>query len=257
MKLLGTGNIADLGENGSLTWCSDDVWEFERLKNNNKIPSRHLLSPATSSQDCLRISHKLHIKTNDQRLKGGRPGATKPPTVARYFCFVCQTAGQLYQRERTVRSQSVSIVPPSLSLSLSLSLHLDTKYVSGQLQLVRAWCSSCDCLYLCHIANINGFISPRLPSPLSSHCDKKNTDIWGFCFRSSAELSVYKDTTLTSTAFCPASNITLLLTDRISFPLQLYFLLSQLSSLQSAQFWKINLSLQIKSHEVNFSVSKR
>ena len=120
-----TGKTGDLCENGSLTWC---VKTLEKLKNNN-IP-RQVLSAATSSQDCLRISHKLHIKTNDQRLEGSRPAATKPPTLARYFCL--SNWATLSETELRGLSQS----PLCCRLSLSVSPAADTKYVSGQLQLV-------------------------------------------------------------------------------------------------------------------------
>ena len=130
--------------------------------------------------------------------------------------FVCQT-GQLYQRERRGLSQS-HCAP--ISPSLSVSLCPDTKYVSGQLQLVRA---SAPAVTVCI-----SVISPLSTASFHLSCPL----LWqgGFCFRSSGGLSVYKDTTLTSTAFCPASNITLSLTDRISFPLQLYFCYLQPSS---------------------------
>ena len=125
-----------------------------------------------------------------------RLGATKTPTLARY----------LFVKLGNITSSD-----------LTLNMSPDSS----------SWCelsSSCDCLYLCHIFSINGFISLLLSYDKNlSH----RQPFRGFCFRSSAQLSVYKDTTLTSTAFCQASNITLLLTDwQISFSSSTLILLS-------------------------------
>ena len=140
----------------------------------------------------------------------GREG-TKTPTDTTEQRYLFVRLGNIIRRAETESWQ----VRPSEASTLNMSPDSSS------------WCSSCDCLYLCHIFSINGFISLLLSydKNLSHHQPHG-----GFCFRSSARLSVYKDTTLTSTAFCPASNITLLLTDRISFPLQLYFCYLQPSS---------------------------
>ena len=208
MKLLGLGTPqTSVRMEAWLTWCSEDVWDLESLKNNN-IP-RHLLSH-TNSISTLMI--------RDWREAGRQP---QSPRHWRGICLSnwATLSEREERRDRAERSQSVSIV----------SLLADTKYVSGQLQLVRA---SAPAVTVCI-----SVISPLSTASFhisSLSCDKKSPNpehwYWGFCFRSSVELSVYKDTTLTSTAFCPASNITLSLTDRISFPLQLYFCYLQQSS---------------------------
>ena len=141
------------------------------------------------------------------REAGWEGGNKDPDRHYRAEVFVCQT-GQHHQESR------------DWELTSPTQWGFHTKYVTGQLQLVRA---SAPAVTVCI-----SVISPLSTASFHLSCPL----LWqgGFCFRSSGGLSVYKDTTLTSTAFCPASNITLSLTDRISFPLQLYFCYLQHSS---------------------------
>lgn len=95
-----TGNYPPLRENEAGSWRQKTI----------TTSLGYFLSPATSRQDCLKISQKVHIKTNDQGREGEAGGYKDPDTGE---VFVCQT-GQHHQ------------------------LRHDTKYVTRQLQLVRA-----------------------------------------------------------------------------------------------------------------------
>ena len=218
----------------------EDAWEPKKQQH---PPAGPYLQP-----HLLRIVWESHTNSisrlmiRDWREAGRQPH--KAPDTGEVF--VCQT-GQLYQRERQrerqreteswERFQSVSLhcVPVSLCLSSpTLNMSADSS----------SWCEPLLQLWLFVSLSYRLYQRLHFTSRLlwQDGVPTLNCQHWyrGFCFRSSAGLSVYKDTTLTSTAFCPASNITLSLTDRISFPLQLYFCYLQ-SSLQQ-EFLKINLS---------------
>ena len=143
----------------------------------------------------------------------GREG-TKTPTDTTEQRYLFVRLGNIIRRAETENWQVRRSEASTLNMSPDSSSWCEL-------------CSSCDCLYLCHIFSINGFISLLLSydKNLSHHQPHG-----GFCFRSSARLSVYKDTTLTSTAFCQASNITLLVTDWQIFLFSTFYLFIVIAS---------------------------
>ena len=228
-EITGTGNTADLWENGSPTRCREDVSELESSKNNNNIP------PATSylQPHLLRIVWESHTNSISRLMIRDWREAGRQPQSPRHWRGICLSnwatlseRGERLDRAERSQSDSVSLycVPVSPSL-LAATLNMSAESSS--------WCEPLLQLWLFVSLSYRLYQRLHFTSPLLWQSWRSpNTEHWyrGFCFRSSGELSVYKDTTLTSTAFCPASNITLSLTDRISFPLQLYFCYLQHSS---------------------------
>ena len=98
-----TGNSGGLRENRSEGWRQKTI----------TTSLGNFLSPAASRQDCLEISHKLHIKTNDQHWEGGRLGGReqrpRPTLPSRGICLSDWATSSGEPRLRTDKSGPVRL----------------------------------------------------------------------------------------------------------------------------------------------------